>query len=143
MRAVARMVAALAMVAAVMTAAIGSAARADVIPPGVREAEQRLRDNPKAFDRVDQFCAQRKVGAACTLPFYLLRGMAAGDVKLMTAVGAWFAPTVASWVVAFTFLVGGVLGIALTLAGRRRHGVPYALAIAIGTASTLLLMRTG
>lgn len=81
------------------------------------------------------------LGAACTLPFYLLRGMAAGDVKLMAAVGAWFAPAAAPWVIAFTFLVGGGLGIAMTVAGRRRHGVPYALAIALGTAATLSLMH--
>ncbi|MGN5478961.1 prepilin peptidase [Cupriavidus basilensis] len=28
-------------------------------------------------------------GVSVILPFYLMRGMAAGDVKLMTAVGAW------------------------------------------------------
>lgn len=80
-------------------------------------------------------------GAVCTLPFYLLRGMAAGDVKLMAAAGAWFAPAAAPWVIAFTFLVGGALGIAMTFIGRSRHGVPYALAIALGTAVTLLLLH--
>jgi prepilin peptidase CpaA len=80
-------------------------------------------------------------GAACTLPFYLLRGMAAGDVKLMAAAGAWFAPVSAPWLVASSFLVGGGLGVALTLAGRRRHGVPYAVAIALGTGATLLLVH--
>ncbi|MFN5010792.1 MAG: hypothetical protein ACK5F5_06170 [Gammaproteobacteria bacterium] len=70
---------ALLLVAAALVASVPvPAARADVIPPGVREAEQRLRDNPKAFDRVDQFCAQRKVGAACTLPGDALAGGGAG-----------------------------------------------------------------
>lgn len=79
------------------------------------------------------------LGAACTLPFYLLRGMAAGDVKLMAASGAWFAPAVAAWAAAFTFLIGGVIGIAMIIAGRRRRGVPYAVAIALGTGAALML----
>ena len=81
------------------------------------------------------------LGAACTLPFYLLRGMAAGDVKLMAATGAWFAPALAPWVFAFSFLIGGALGVAMTFAGRRRHGVPYAPAIALGTVAALLLIH--
>lgn len=64
---------------AVLASAVPSpVARADVIPPGVREAEQRLRDNPKTFDRADQFCAKRSVGAACTLPGDALAGGGAG-----------------------------------------------------------------
>ena len=51
--------------AAPVSSVLSPAARADIIPPGVREAEQRLRDDPKTFDRVDQFCAKRRVGAAC------------------------------------------------------------------------------
>lgn len=59
-------------------ALISPDAGADVIPPGVREAEQRLRDNPKAFDRVDQFCAGRAIGAACSIPGDALSGGGAG-----------------------------------------------------------------
>lgn len=54
------------------------ALRADVLPPRQLEAEQRLRENPKAFDRVDGFCAGRAVGAACTLPGTALAGGGAG-----------------------------------------------------------------
>lgn len=82
------------------------------------------------------------LGFACTLPFYLLRGMAAGDVKLMAATGAWFAPAHAPWVFASSFLIGGGLGVAVALAGRRRHGVPYALAIALGTGAALLFIHS-
>lgn len=82
------------------------------------------------------------LAGACLLPFYLLRGMAAGDIKLMAAAGAWLPPAMSAWAVAFTCLAGAVLGIALWYAGRRRHGVPYALAIAVGTCAALLLMRS-
>lgn len=63
---------------ALLSAAVGSAARADVIPPQVQQAEQRLRDNPRSFDRADQFCAKRSVGAACLLPGDALAGGGAG-----------------------------------------------------------------
>lgn len=86
--------------------------------------------------------AGASLAGACLLPFYLLRGMAAGDIKLMAAAGAWLPPAMSVWAVAFTCLVGAVLGIALWSAGRRRHGVPYAIAIAVGTGAALLLMRS-
>jgi prepilin peptidase CpaA len=54
-------------------------------------------------------------GFALLLPFYLLRGMAAGDVKLLMMLGAWLgaAPTVD--IAVNTFIIGGVwsLGVAL------------------------------
>ena len=81
------------------------------------------------------------IGAACLLPFYLLRGMAAGDIKLMAAAGAWFEPALSAWAVVFTCLAVTVLGLALWSAGRRRHGVPYAVAIATGTVAALSLMQ--
>lgn len=59
-------------------AMLAPVARADVIPPAVMQAEQRLRDNPKAFDRADQFCAKRAVGAACSIPGDALAGGGAG-----------------------------------------------------------------
>lgn len=59
-------------------ALLAPAARADVIPPGVMQAEQRLRDNPKAFDRADQFCAKRAIGAACSIPGDALAGGGTG-----------------------------------------------------------------
>ncbi len=58
------------------------------------------------------------LGFAMLLPFYLLRGMAAGDVKLMAMVGAFVGPSLVFWSAVATFLVGGVWAIAFVA---RRH----------------------
>lgn len=47
------------------------------------------------------------LGFSLLLPFYLLRGMAAGDVKLMAMVGAFLGPQLTVATVVMTFLVGG------------------------------------
>ncbi|WP_043344383.1 A24 family peptidase [Cupriavidus basilensis] len=54
-------------------------------------------------------------GFALFLPLYLLRGMAAGDVKLMAAVGAWLGAPMAFEIALATFVAGGVWALALTL----------------------------
>ncbi|AOJ07857.1 A24 family peptidase [Burkholderia mayonis] len=54
-------------------------------------------------------------GAGLLLPFYLLRGMAAGDVKLMLAIGAWVGPSLALRIVLTTFVVGGAWALAVAL----------------------------
>ncbi|WP_028226042.1 A24 family peptidase [Paraburkholderia ferrariae] len=46
-------------------------------------------------------------GFAAFMPFYLLRGMAAGDVKLMAMVGAWLGVNAACHVALATFVLGG------------------------------------
>ncbi|WP_255990114.1 hypothetical protein [Chitinolyticbacter albus] len=43
-------------------------AAADVLPPQAASAAERLRNNPKAFDRYDNFCAGKKSGDACVIP---------------------------------------------------------------------------
>jgi prepilin peptidase CpaA len=57
------------------------------------------------------------LGLACLLPFYLLRAMGAGDVKLMAMVGAFLGPADLLGAVVFTFLAGG----AMAGAERARH----------------------
>lgn len=56
---------------------------------------------------------------AVYFPLYLLRGMGAGDVKLMMAIGTIVGP--GPWFLIFvcTGLLGGVLGIVLLVARRR------------------------
>jgi prepilin peptidase CpaA len=54
-------------------------------------------------------------GFALLLPFYLVRGMAAGDVKLMMTIGAWLGPAFALQIVLVTLLIGGVWSIAVIL----------------------------
>jgi len=54
-------------------------------------------------------------GLALFLPFYLLRGMAAGDVKLMAAVGALLGAEPALHVALATFLIGGAWALVLVL----------------------------
>jgi prepilin peptidase CpaA len=108
------------------------------------------------------------LGLAMFLPFYLLRGMAAGDVKMMAVVGAFAGPGDAFQIAVLSWCAGGVMALLLVLVrGRLRlvlanlrfmlHGVPpgaettaspgqtsagsmpYGVAIAVG--SVLVLAR--
>ena len=51
------------------------------------------------------------VGFLLFFPLFALRGMGAGDVKLLAAVGAWLGPSDVIWVALLTCLAGGVLGL--------------------------------
>jgi len=98
------------------------------------------------------------VGLVCLLPFYAKGGMAAGDVKLMAAVGAFLGPVPALAACLFTLIAGGVIAVASlactwglhSLAGANgaervslrdalRARIPYAGAIAAGTSIVLLM----
>jgi prepilin peptidase CpaA len=108
------------------------------------------------------------VGFVLFLPFYMVRGMAAGDVKMMAVVGAFTGPEDAFAIVILTFCVGGVMALLLVaLRGRLRlalrnlghllacmvrpragssmalpqesaGSMPYGAAIAIGTIAMLV-----
>lgn len=61
------------------------------------------------------------VGLLIFLPLYLVRGMAAGDVKLMAMVGAFTGPALAFEIALATCCIGGVMALAVVLArGRLR-----------------------
>jgi prepilin peptidase CpaA len=107
------------------------------------------------------------LGLAVLLPFYLLRGMAAGDVKLMAVVGAFTGPGEVFAITVLTWCVGGVMalllvllrgrlrlalgnigrmltgavapGLSMTAAAQEKSAgsIPYGLAIAIGTVAVL------
>lgn len=99
------------------------------------------------------------VGLACFAPFYLLRAMGAGDVKLLAAVGSFMGPEGAFYAAMCSLLAGGAGAIgyvlwrvvraaistlvqeglaavgasALVAAGiARRDRLPFALPIAVG-----------
>jgi prepilin peptidase CpaA len=110
------------------------------------------------------------------LPLYALRGMAAGDVKLMAMVGAFAGPEEAVQIALLACLAGGAMGLAMVawngrwrvlmrnlgillrpllgrLAGYRVEavplaradsagGIPYGVAIAVGTAVVVLHAST-
>lgn len=106
-------------------------------------------------------------GLAIFLPFYLVRGMAAGDVKMMATVGAFIGPAGAFEIAILTWCAGGVMALAFLLyrgrlglglanlwgivkpvllrlpaapaAVRQSAGsIPYGLAIAAGTIYLLI-----
>lgn len=61
-------------------------------------------------------------GFTMLLPFYLLRGMAAGDVKLMLTIGAWVGPALTVHIALATFVIGGIWSLWVTLRqGRMRQ----------------------
>ena len=67
-------------------------------------------------------------GALCGLlifiPLYLLRGMAAGDVKMMATVGLFVGPWDALQVAVLTWCAGGVMALAILASkGRMRRAV--------------------
>lgn len=108
------------------------------------------------------------VGLAVFLPFYLVRGMAAGDVKMMAVVGAFTGAEEALQIAVLTWCVGGVMalllmllrgrlmlaisnvgrmlsglvvpnGIAITTSAKESAGsMPYGVAIAMGTLIVLV-----
>jgi len=60
-------------------------------------------------------------GLAVFLPFYLVRGMAAGDVKMMAAVGAFAGPGDALRIAILAWCAGGVMAlVVIVVKGRLR-----------------------
>ena len=55
------------------------------------------------------------LGTILFFPMFALRGMGAGDVKLLAAVGAWLGPGQVVVVALATSIAGGVLGVAVAL----------------------------
>jgi prepilin peptidase CpaA len=97
------------------------------------------------------------LGLSVLFPFYLLRVMGAGDVKLLAGLGALVGPRTLVSIVIFSALAGGVMA-AIMLARRGRllltlrsmllrqsppslsgATAPYAVAIAAGTYLSLVL----
>ena len=77
------------------------------------------------------------LGFAAWLPFWLLRLLGAGDVKLATAIGAWLGPWGVLEASLLAALAGGVLALAV-VARRRRLG-----ALASGFALWVAALRRG
>jgi prepilin peptidase CpaA len=55
------------------------------------------------------------LGALLFFPMFALRGMGAGDVKLLAAVGAWLGPSQVAIVALASSLAGGAIAIAVAL----------------------------
>jgi prepilin peptidase CpaA len=72
----------------------------------------RLADGPEG---VLVAAAGWLVGLGLFLPFFALRGMGGGDVKLLAALGAWVGPQDALWLAVYTGIAGGVLGVGVAL----------------------------
>lgn len=69
-------------------------------------------------------------GLAMFLPFYLVRGMAAGDVKMMAVVGAFAGPGDALRIAVLAWCAGGVMALAvLVFKGRLRMALANLWAI--------------
>jgi prepilin peptidase CpaA len=97
------------------------------------------------------------LGAALLLPFYFMRAIGAGDVKLLAALGALLGPTALLSVAVYGALVGGAMSLVILLArGRLLLGIgevfvlrrlpalsgataPYGVAIAGGVYLSLML----
>jgi len=60
------------------------------------------------------------VGVAIFFPLFFLKGLGAGDVKLMGALGAWLGTSLIFRVAFYTSLAGGAL--ALAMIARHRYG---------------------
>jgi prepilin peptidase CpaA len=97
------------------------------------------------------------VGLALLLPFYMLRAIGAGDVKLLAALGALLGPQLLVSVVVYGALAGGVMSLVILLVRGRlfvavneifvQHRAPtpsgatapYGVAIASGVYLSMLL----
>lgn len=55
-------------------------------------------------------------GTLLFLPFWLLGGMGAGDVKLLACLGAWLGPGVILWAALYASVAGGAMAVVMALA---------------------------
>jgi len=93
------------------------------------------------------------LGLAVFLPFYVMGGFGAGDVKAMGAIGAFLGPIGVLVAATATLLIGGFGALAVLAvlhrsrrqhrdaAAAARHRFPYGFAIACGTALSLLWIK--
>jgi prepilin peptidase CpaA len=75
--------------------------------------------SPAPFTLVSMGLAGFAVGLLLFLPLYWVRGMAAGDVKLMAMVGAFTGPMLALEIGLATFCIGGLMALAIVIAKGR------------------------
>jgi prepilin peptidase CpaA len=71
-------------------------------------------------------------GLAVFLPFYLLRAMGAGDVKLMAGIGAFVGPAATINLALFILVTGGVLAVVRMVWVRKTQLVLFNVATALG-----------
>lgn len=55
-------------------------------------------------------------GFLIVFPLFFVRGLGAGDVKLVAALGAWVGPVDAVWLALYASMCGGVVGVGYALA---------------------------
>jgi len=76
------------------------------------------------------------VGLGCLVVLWAMKGMGAGDVKLMAAVGTWMGPGLVGYALLAGILTGGVIGLAM-IAKRRSWSLSMAnLSTAMARAGT-------
>jgi prepilin peptidase CpaA len=98
-----------------------------------------LRDGPTGLSVA---LAGAALGLALLLPFYMVRGVGAGDVKLLAAIGALVGPQTLVSVAIYGALVGGAISLVLLARSRlqmRGMTAPYGVAIASGVYLSMLL----
>ncbi|MGZ3183280.1 MAG: A24 family peptidase [Telluria sp.] len=82
------------------------------------------------------------VGLGLLLPLYLVRGMGAGDVKLMAAAGAFLGPALALRACLASVFAGGAAALVLFMIYRdSKARFAYGPAIAAGTLAVLIWTR--
>lgn len=72
-------------------------------------------------------------GMGLFLGFYLLRGMGAGDVKLMGVVGAFTSPAAALTIGVVACVFGGIMALAVMLCRKQRNDIWHALLVTVTT----------
>src|SRR5689334_2599731 len=80
-----------------------------------------LYDNPSPFTGLAFALEGLGLALLVYFPLYLLRGMGAGDVKLMAAVGAIVGPALWLWILFFTAILGGIAAVIVVLSKGRVH----------------------